>query len=80
MSLLDLTLTIVKSLVEDADSVTAKEFEEDNGVVIEVMVPEASAGGVIGKDGKIVNSIRTVVQASSYLKDNKKVKININVF
>lgn len=80
MSLLDLTLTIVKSLVSDADSVTAKEFEEDDSTIIEVMVPESSAGGVIGKEGKIVNSIRTIVQASSYLKDNKKVKININVF
>ena len=28
----------------------------------------------------IANAIRTVVQASSYLKDNKKVRININVF
>lgn len=80
MSLLELTETIVKSLVSDPDDVTAKEFDEEDGVVIEVMIPEASAGGVIGKEGKIVNSIRTIVQASSYLKDNKKVKININVF
>lgn len=80
MSLLDLTLTIVKSLVDDPDEVTAKEFDEEEAVVIEVMVPEKNAGGVIGKEGKIVNSIRTIVQASSYLKDNKRVKININVF
>lgn len=80
MSLLDLTETIVKSLVVDEEDVKLKEFEEDDSTVIEVMIPEKEAGKVIGKEGKIVNSIRTIVQASSYLKDNKKVKININIF
>ena len=37
-------------------------------------------GSVIGREGKIANSIRTVVQASSYLRDSKKVKINISSF
>lgn len=80
MSLLELTETIIKSLVNDPDEIKAKEFEEDDEIVIEVMIPSESASTVIGKEGKIVNSIRTIVQASSYLKDNKKVKININVF
>ena len=80
MSLLELTETIIKSLVNDPDEIKAKEFEEDDEIVIEVMIPSESASTVIGKEGKIVNSIRTIVQASSYLKDNKKVKINITVF
>lgn len=80
MSLLELTELIVKSLVIDADDVTAKAFEEDDEITIEVMIPEKYAGGVIGKKGKIINSIRTIVQASSYLNDNKKVNININTF
>ncbi len=80
MSLLELTEIIVKSLVVDSDSITLKEFEEEDEIVIEIMVPEKDAGGVIGKEGKIANSIRTIVQASSYLKDNKKVKININAY
>ena len=80
MSLLELTETIVKSLVKDPDSVSAKIFEEEELVIIEVMVPADEAGSVIGKEGRIANAIRTVVQASSYLKENKKVRININVF
>lgn len=80
MSLLELTETIVKSLVKDPDSISAKVFEEEELVIIEVMVPDDEAGSVIGKEGRIANAIRTVVQASSYLKDNKKVRININVF
>lgn len=78
MSLVDLTLMIVKSLVKDEDSVSVKEFEtEDNEVTIEIVVSEEEAGSLIGKSGKIINSIRTILQASSYLKDNKKVKVNI---
>ena len=80
MSLVELTEMIVKSLVKDPDSISVKEFDEEENVIIEVMVPETEMGSVIGKDGKIANSIRTVVQASSYLKDNKRVRININSF
>ena len=49
-------------------------------IIIEVVVKEEDMGSVIGREGKIANSIRTVVQASSYLKDNKRVKINISSF
>ena len=78
MSLVNLTEMIIKSLVKDEDSVSVKEFDTEEELVIEVIIPEDEMGNVIGKNGKIANSIRTVVQASSYLKDNKRVKININ--
>jgi len=77
MSLVELTEMIIKSLVSDPDSVSVKEFEEEDGLLIEVVVNEDEAGSIIGKSGKIANSIRTIVQASSNLKDRKKVKINI---
>lgn len=77
MSLVELTEMIIKSLVSDPDSVSVKEFEEEDGLLIEVVVNEDEAGAIIGKSGKIANSVRTIVQASSNLKDRKKVKINI---
>ena len=78
MSLVELTEMIVKSLVKDSESVSVKEFEtEDNEITIEIVVSEDEAGALIGKSGKIINSIRTILQASSYLKDNKKIKVNI---
>lgn len=81
MDLLGLTSYLIKSLVKDPDSVSVKEFEtEDDSVLIEVLVNEDEIGAVIGKGGKIANSIRTIVQASSYLNGNKKVKINIDSF
>lgn len=81
MSLVELTEYIVKSLVSDEDSASVKEFEtEENEVTIEIVVSESEAGSLIGKGGKTINSIRTILQASSYLKDNKKVKVNISTF
>lgn len=82
MSLVELTELIVKELVPDPESIKVKKFpsENEDEVLIQVMVPESSMGVVIGKGGKIVNSIRTIVIASSYLKDNKKVKINIDAY
>lgn len=81
MDLVELTTYLVKSLVKDPDSVSVKEFEtEDDSILIEVLVSESDMGSVIGKSGKIANSIRTIVQASSYLNGNKKVKINIESF
>lgn len=80
MTLVELTEMIVKNLVSDPDSISVKEFPSDDEIIIEVVVKEEDMGSVIGREGKIANSIRTVVQASSYLKDNKRVKINISSF
>ena len=82
MDLVTLTEEIVKSIVTDIDAVSVKEFETDdeNTILIQVMVSKDDMGRVIGKNGKCANAIRTLVQASSFLKDNKYVKINIDTF
>ena len=82
MDLIELTEFIVKSIVTDEDSVSVKEFptDDENVVLIQVMVAEEDMGRVIGKNGKSANAIRTLVQASSALKDNKYVKIDIDKF
>ena len=75
MDLVKLTETIITRIVSDPESVSVKEFEtdEENTIKIEVLISSDDMGRVIGKDGKIINSIRTVVQAASSLEDNKKV-------
>jgi len=82
MDLVVLTEEIVKSLAVNKDAVSVKEFptDEENEMLIQVMIDESDMGRVIGKGGKCANAIRTLVQASSYLKENKKVKINIDSF
>ena len=82
MSLVELTEKIVKNIVKDEDAVSVKEFpsENDKEIIIEVLVSDSDIGRVIGKNGRTANTIRTLVQASSSLKDNKYVKINIDKF
>lgn len=82
MSLVELTEFLVKSLVVNKDDVSVKEFEsdEENTVLIQVLVNSEDMGRVIGKGGKLANAVRTLVQASSYIKENKKVRINIDSF
>lgn len=82
MNLVALTETIIKKIVSDPESVSVKEFdtEEENTIQIEVLISNDDMGKVIGKEGKIINSIRTIVQASSSLEDNKKVKINVDSY
>lgn len=82
MDLVELTEFIVKSLVKDKENVSVKEFatEDGNEILIQVLISESDMGRVIGKNGRLANSIRTLVQASSSMQDNKKVKINIDSF
>ena len=82
MKLVELTEMIVKELVTDPESITVKEFpsEEENTIIIHVMVPEDQMGRVIGKEGKMAKALRTIVQASSYINDNKRVNINIDSY
>ena len=82
MELVKLTETIVKELVKDSDSITVKEFpsENDDEITIQVMVPEDEIGRVIGKQGKMAKALRTIVQASSFINENKRVNINIDSY
>ena len=82
MDLVKMTEYLVKKVVANEELVTVKEFPSDNEkeIIIEVLVDESDIGRVIGKNGKTANAIRTLVQASSYLQENKRVKINIENF
>ncbi|HHX16400.1 MAG TPA: KH domain-containing protein [Mollicutes bacterium] len=76
-----LTETIVKSLVKDPETVSVKQFETDEDyILIQIMIDKDAMGSIIGKQGRIANAIRTVVQAASFIGENKKVRINIDSF
>jgi predicted RNA-binding protein YlqC (UPF0109 family) len=82
MNLVEMTEYLVKQVVANPDQVTVKEFPSENEkeFVIEVLVDESDLGRVIGRNGNTAKAIRVLVQAASYLQDNKHVKINIENF
>jgi len=81
MSLVELTEHLIKSLVKEPDMVSVKQFDdEEEMITIQVLVNDSDMGAVIGRGGNIANAIRTIVQASAYANNMKKVKINIDSF
>ena len=66
--------SIIFSLVEDQSSVSIKEIVDGSNVKYEVSVADKDMGRVIGKKGKIAQSIRTVMKAIA-AKAEKKVVI-----
>lgn len=81
MNLVKLTEQLVKSLVQEPDMVSVKEFnDEEETITIQVLVNDADMGAVIGRNGNIANAIRTIVQASAYANNMNKVRINIDSF
>ena len=80
MNLVEFSELIVKKLVKDPDLVKVQEFSSDEDTTVEIIVSESDMGRVIGKGGKIANSIKTLIQAKAYNDENKKVKVNIDSF
>ena len=75
------TESLVKYLVTDPEMVKVKDFKDDDGnIILEIMVPEEDMGRVVGRSGKNIQAIRTLIQATAYNKGLKKVKINVDAF
>lgn len=80
MNLVEFSELIVKKIVKDPDLVKVQEFTTEDETVIEIIVAEDDMGRVIGKQGKIANSIKTLIQAKAYNDGNNRVKVNIDSF
>ena len=80
MSLIEYTEYLVKNLVTDPDMIKLKDFDTEEGLIIEILVNESDMPSVIGKGGKVANSIKALVQAKASLSGIKNVKINIDSF
>lgn len=67
---------IAKSLVDYPDDVSVTEMEGDTSTVLELRVNDADMGKVIGKQGRIARSIRSVIKAAAG-KDRRRVVVEI---
>jgi predicted RNA-binding protein YlqC (UPF0109 family) len=67
---------IAKSLVDSPEEVNINEIEGENSVILELRVAAEDMGKVIGKQGKIAKSIRTLTKATA-TKKGKRVAVEI---
>ncbi|MBO5892195.1 MAG: KH domain-containing protein [Oscillospiraceae bacterium] len=58
----ELLLYMAKNLVDDPESVTVTEIENEDGKVLELRVAESDMGKVIGRQGRIAKEIRTIIK------------------
>ncbi|MBM3196124.1 KH domain-containing protein [bacterium] len=63
---------IIKNLVTKPEQVTVKRTSSENTDVYEVRVAPEDMGKLIGKQGRTINSVRTLVAATSARLDAKK--------
>ncbi len=62
---------IVRSLVENKDAVSVAIEESEEETIVRVNVADEDMGRVIGKNGKVASSIRTIVKSFAG-KDRRK--------
>ncbi|PID85410.1 MAG: RNA-binding protein [Chloroflexi bacterium] len=67
---------IVKSLVDNPDEVHVDAFDERSETILELSVAAEDMGRVIGKNGRVINSIRTLVQVSA-AKEGRRVSLEV---
>ena len=72
----DLVEYIVKSLVDYPDEVEVSEIESENSVILELRVSDDDTGRVIGRNGRVINAIRTVVHSQA-AKTGKRVSLEV---
>ena len=63
--------TIIKNLVDNPEAVEIKEVENEKTITFEVKAAEEDMGKIIGRQGKIAQSIRTIMRAVANRKDKK---------
>jgi uncharacterized protein len=73
----DLIEFLVRALVDNPDDVSVESFEEDDGtIVLELEVAEEDAGKVIGRGGRTVAALRTVMKAAS-VRHGRRVLVDV---
>jgi len=72
----NLLLVLARSLVEEPDKVEVSGTETDSRVDLELRVAQEDMGKVIGRGGRTIRAIRTVVKAAS-VKLGKRVNVEV---
>ncbi len=73
----ELALQLVKSLVDQPDKVELTVREEGDAVTLAFRVAEEDKGKIIGKQGKVIKAVRSVIGIAA-AKANKKVVVDLD--
>ncbi len=65
MLMKDLTLFIARRLADKPDAVSIEEEQDGDTTVLNLIVDETDKGKVIGKQGKVIKAIRSLVSVAA---------------
>ena len=73
----ELLAYLARSLVDDPGAVDVESFEEDDGtIVLELHVAPDDTGKVIGRGGRTVAALRTVMKAAA-VREERRVLVDV---
>lgn len=55
---------ILSSITNKEDNITIEEHQEGDMNIVEIVAPKEIIGKIIGKEGKIIKSIRTILNVA----------------
>jgi predicted RNA-binding protein YlqC (UPF0109 family) len=67
---------VVKALVDDAEAVEVREVEREGTTRLEIRVAQPDMGKVIGKQGRTVRALRSLVYAAG-LKHHRRFMLDV---
>lgn len=67
---------IVKALVDEVESVDVREIERDGTTRIEIRVAQSDMGKIIGKQGRTIRALRSLVYAAG-LKQHRRFVLDV---
>lgn len=67
---------IARSLVDEPDAVNVTVVEGEGSMILQLRVAPQDVGKVIGKQGRIAKSVRTIVQSAA-VKEGLRVTVDI---
>ncbi|HIC83211.1 MAG TPA: KH domain-containing protein [Candidatus Marinimicrobia bacterium] len=77
MELTDLIKAIISELVDSPEEVDIKEVETENQIILELKVAKDDFGKVIGKSGRNISAIRTILFAINAKEGGKKARLDV---
>ena len=67
---------IVAAIVDNPDAVSIDEQEEEGFLNLIITVDPSDMGKIIGKEGKVIRSIRNIMKVKA-MKQDKRIKISL---
>lgn len=73
----DILLTLIKPIVDNPEDVQVEETDDNGFVTLTVTVNKDDMGKIIGKEGKVIRSLRNVMKIPA-MKQGKKINISLS--